>query len=459
MSKFRIEKDSLGSVEVPSDVYYGVQSKRAQENFKITGIKVSQMMIESMAYVKKACALANIDLDDKIQNAMVQAAEEVIEGKFNDDFVTDAIQGGAGTSMNMNMNEVIANRAEELLGGNLGEYNIVHPNDHVNKGQSTNDIIPTSGKITTIKLTEALIKEMSLLAKAFRDKAKTYKNVIKVGRTHLQDAVFVSMGQILNAYASVIERDVKRIQASAQEMKDINLGATAIGTEINAVEGYRDRAVKHLSELLGYEFTSNEDLVDGTRHIDGFAQVSSSLKVFALSLSRISNDIRLMASGPRAGYAELILPEKQPGSSIMPGKVNPVIIEVTNQACFQVIGNDTTVSLAVEAGQMELNVFEPVLFYNLFESFEVLTRAVANLRINAIEGLKVNEAACKESVENSLAGATALIRYFGYAKVSTIANEALANGKSLREVVLAHGLLDSSTLDKVLDPSTMIGRN
>lgn len=456
----RLEKDALGFIEVPKDAYYGAQSVRAKNNFKISNQTVHPKMIQALAMVKKACAQANFETDnmsESVMKAIVSASEKIAQGEYADQFITDAIQGGAGTSMNMNVNEVIANLAEVELGGSLGSYKFVHPNDHVNRGQSTNDVIPTAGKLVSLELVDSLIKAMSALEISFIAKGQETQDVIKVGRTHLQDAVFISFGQIFNAYATAVGRDVKRLKQAREELFSINLGGTAIGTGINAVKGYRQLAVAHLSEISGYDFESAHDLVDGTRHIDVFANVHSVLKNFSLSLSRICNDLRLMASGPRAGIHEIFLPEKQPGSSIMPGKVNPVIIEVVNQVCFDVIGNDTTVNMAVEAGQMELNVFEPVLFKNLFSSLEILVSACDTLRVEAIEGLKVNKQACEELVEQSLAGATALIAVLGYDVVSNIASEASSTSKSLREVVLDHQLIDAERLDLILDPRSMIG--
>jgi len=462
LNEYRIEKDSLGDVKVPLDSLYGAQTVRAMNDFHITGSFVNPIMFTSLAKVKKACAIANFeigDLDQEISNAIVLACDEIIDGKHLEYFVTDAIQGGAGTSLNMNINEIISNRANEILGGAYGKYDLVHPNDHSNKAQSTNDIIPTAGKLTILELSTELLNEMQLLANSFEEKADEYKEVIKVGRTHLQDAVLISMGQVFNSYATMINRDIRRIKNSLDEMKDINLGATAVGTGINSTEGYRELALENLSSITGIDFRASEDLIDGTKHIDGFAQVHSALKVFALSLSRLSNDLRLMASGPLVGLSEISLPSRQPGSSIMPGKVNPVIPEVVNQVCFQVIGNDTTVNMAVEAGQMELNVFEPVIFKNIFESFEILTNACATLRLNAVNDMIVNEDTVNANVENSLAMATALLKPLGYDKVSQITQEALLRKMSLRDIVLEQELLNEEELNIILDPSKLIRPN
>lgn len=457
--KTRIEKDSLGDVHVLESALYGAQSQRAVDNFNITGEMLHPMMVRSLGYVKKAVALANNDmdeLDDEITKVIVQACDEIIAGDHDSEFITDAIQGGAGTSMNMNVNEVISNRASQILGENLGEYARVHPNDHANMGQSTNDVIPTAGKLTTIHLGQILLEEMESLKNSLGKKAKEFDDVIKVGRTHLQDAVLISMGQVFRSHETLVAREIGRLEHALKEMQTINLGATAIGTGINSVKGYKEKAVEHFSSITGIDFQLADDLVDGTKHIDCFSYVHSSLKTFALGLSKFANDLRMMASGPKTGLNEIHLPAKQPGSSIMPGKVNPVIAEVTNQVCFQVIGNDTTINMAVEAGQLELNVFEPVLFYNLFQSFKILTNVCNTLRINAIDDLVVNEDRCNQYVEESLAMATALVHDLGYNKVTDITAEALRDQKTLRELVLKYDLLTEEELETLFDPKSMI---
>lgn len=457
--KFRIERDSLGEVKVPFDALCGAQTVRALDNFQITGRHVNDMMYIALAQVKKACALANHEVDelDSVRSdAIVKACDEIIQGMHKQEFITDAIQGGAGTSMNMNVNEIIANRAAQILNKPIGIYDFVHPNDHVNRAQSTNDIIPTAGKLTVLNLGMLLLEEMYFLADAFHAKSVEFASIIKVGRTHLQDAVLISMGQVFQSYESVLQRDIQRFKHALSEMQVVNLGATAVGTGINSVPGYREKAVENLSKITGKSFVSAEDLVDATKHVDGFAYVHASLKTFAIGLSRICNDIRMMASGPKVGFNEIFLPEKQPGSSIMPGKVNPVIPEVVNQVCFQVIGNDTTVTMAAEAGQMELNVFEPVLFYNLFESLEILRHACSTLRLHAIQDLKVNEHRVHDYVEHSLAMATALVKHLGYAKVSEITKQALKENKSLRTIVLEQQLMSEAEVDDALRPESMI---
>lgn len=455
----RIEYDALGEVRVPKNALYGAQSVRAVENFHITNQKINPIMISSLGAVKKACAQANEEageLEPEIGNAIIKACEEIMAGVHNQEFITDPIQGGAGTSINMNANEIIANRASQLLGEPVGTYVRVHPNDHVNKAQSTNDIIPTSGKLTTILLGEKLLQEMERLVSVLNEKAEEFSSIIKVGRTHLQDAVLISMGQVFKSYATLIKRDVKRLKYALNEMKSINLGATAVGTGINSVTGYKEKAIQNLSLITGIEFEGAEDLIDSTKHVDSFAYVHAELKTFASGLSRMCNDLRMMASGPKTGLNEIHLPAKQPGSSIMPGKVNPVIPEVVNQACFQVIGNDATITMAAEAGQMELNVFEPVLFFNLFQSMEILKNACYTLRVNALDGLTINERQCRQYVEESLAVGTSLVKELGYAKVSELTKQALREERTLRELVLENHLISEKILDEILEPQSMI---
>lgn len=459
MNNERLEYDALGEVRVSKTALYGAQSVRAVENFNITNQKINPIMIWSLGAVKKACAQANKemgDLEPNIGNAIIRACEEVMEGAHNHEFITDPIQGGAGTSINMNVNEVIANRASQILGDPIGTYLRVHPNDHVNKAQSTNDIIPTSGKLTTIILGEKLLYEMELMESVLNEKAEEFKSIIKVGRTHLQDAVLISMGQVFKSYATFVKRDVKRLKYTLNEMKSINLGATAVGTGINSAIGYKEKAIQNLSNITGIRFEEAEDLVDSTKHVDGFAYVHAELKTFATGLSRMCNDLRMMASGPKVGLNEINLPPKQPGSSIMPGKVNPVIPEVVNQVCFQVIGNDTTITMATEAGQMELNVFEPVLFFNLFQSMEILKNACRTLRVNALDELTINERQCHQYVEQSHAIGTSLVKELGYMKVSELTKQALREDRTLRELVLENHLLSESLLNEKLDPQSMI---
>jgi aspartate ammonia-lyase len=455
---FRLENDSIGEKQVPKEAYYGVQTLRAAENFSITGQRVHEEFINSLANIKKACALTNMEinlLESKVGVAIVKACDEILEGKLHDQFITDPIQGGAGTSMNMNANEVLANRAIELLGGEKGNYSIVHPNDHVNMGQSTNDVIPTAGKLTTINLLEKAIKKLEELLSSLQEKSSEFDDVIKMGRTQMQDAVPIRLGQEFGAYASVIKRDIVRIKRAMVDLKSVNLGATAIGTGINADEAYVHKVVQTLCIVTGKEIIQTEDLVDGTQNTDGFVAVSSALKTCAISLSKIANDLRLLSSGPRTGFGEINLPPKQNGSSIMPGKVNPVIPEVMNQVAFNIIGNDMTITMAAEGGQMELNAFEPVLFFNLFQSIETLTNGVDTFINNCIKGITANREHCKELVDNSVGIITAICPHVGYKEAAKIAKRAIKTGESLRKIVLEEKLLDELSLDRILDPYGM----
>lgn len=456
--KFRIEKDSVGTKEVPVEAYYGVNSLRAAENFTITGRKMHPMQIASLAKIKKAAAIANFEagvITEDVKNAIVQASEEVIAGKLHDQFIVDPIQGGAGTSGNMNANEVIANRANEILGGELGAYDKVNPNDHVNNGQSTNDVYPTSGKITALKLIPKTIEELKSLQEALLNKAEEFDNVIKMGRTQMQDAVPIRLGQEFHAYATAVGRDIERIQHAFEELKVINMGGSAIGTGINVDLGYFERIVPELSKVAELDLTQAVDLVDGTQNIECFTVVSASLKTAAVNLSKISNDLRLMSSGPRTGFGEINLPSRQNGSSIMPGKINPVIPEVVSQVAYNIIGNDVTITMAAEAGQLELNAFEPVVFYNLFESIETLAHAAATLRDNCIVGITANVDRCQSLVDNSVGVITAIVPHVGYKKAAEIADEAISTGQPVRELVLKNNLLTEVELNEILQPVAM----
>lgn len=453
--KTRMESDSIGTMEVPMEAYYGVQTLRAKQNFNITGTPMNPVFLENLARIKKAAAIANRDgfmLDAKYADAIIHACDEVIKGRFRDEFIVDAIQGGAGTSANMNMNEVIANRANELLGGEKGGYTRVHPNDHVNMSQSTNDVIPSAGKLTVLDLTKSLVRELDRLKIELTIKAKAFDDVIKMGRTQLQDAVPMRLGQTFHAYASMVERDKKRIEETCKEMYTLNLGATAIGSAINTTDAYFFNVVPNLAKLTGYPLVQAEDLFDATQNLDGFVAVSGAVKTCAVNLSKMCNDLRLLSSGPRTGLGEINLPAMQNGSSIMPGKVNPVIPEVVTQVAFLIVGHDMTITMAAEAGQMELNAFEPVLFYNLFESIEALEGAVQTLVDNCIAGITVNRDHCKELMEKSVGIATALCPYIGYKKSAEIAKRALKENKTVRELVLAEKLMKEDELNEILDP-------
>ena len=410
--EFRVEKDSIGTKDVPENVYYGVQSLRAAENFHITGLNMHPEIINSLAYIKKAAAITNCEaglLDKRRTQAIVQACDEILEGKFREDFIVDPIQGGAGTSLNMNANEVIANRAIEILGGKKGDYSVVNPNDHVNCGQSTNDVIPTAGKMTSLRLLKKLKKQLLRLHSALEQKADEFDGVIKMGRTQLQDAVPIRLGQEFKAYSVAILRDLNRMDKAMDEMRTLNMGGTAVGTGLNADESYLRRIVPNLSEISGMDLVQAYDLIDATQNLDSFVAVSGAVKACAVTLSKIANDLRLMSSGPRAGFGEINLPAKQNGSSIMPGKVNPVIPEVVNQVAFNAIGNDMTITMAAEAGQLELNAFEPIIFYCLFQSIDTIAYAVNTFVDNCVIGITANETRCRYFVENSVGIITAIL--------------------------------------------------
>ena len=456
--EFRVEKDSIGTKDVPENVYYGVQSLRAAENFHITGLNMHPEIINSLAYIKKAAAITNCEaglLDKRRTQAIVQACDEILEGKFREDFIVDPIQGGAGTSLNMNANEVIANRAIEILGGKKGDYSVVNPNDHVNCGQSTNDVIPTAGKMTSLRLLKKLKKQLLRLHSALEQKADEFDSVIKMGRTQLQDAVPIRLGQEFKAYSVAILRDLNRMDKAMDEMRTLNMGGTAVGTGLNADESYLRRIVPNLSEISGMDLVQAYDLIDATQNLDSFVAVSGAVKACAVTLSKIANDLRLMSSGPRAGFGEINLPAKQNGSSIMPGKVNPVIPEVVNQVAFNAIGNDMTITMAAEAGQLELNAFEPIIFYCLFQSIDTIAYAVNTFVDNCVIGITANETRCRYFVENSVGIITAICPYVGYQKAAEIAKEAIKTGESVRKLIIENGLLTKEQMDEIMDPVQM----
>ena len=455
---YRVEKDPIGTKDVPEGVYYGVQSLRAAENFHITGLSMHPEIINSLAYIKKAAAITNCEvgiIDKKIANAIVKACDEILEGKFHKDFIVDPIQGGAGTSLNMNANEVIANRAIELLGGQKGDYSIVNPNDHVNCSQSTNDVIPTAGKMTSLRLLKNLKKELRRLYEALSKKADEFDHVIKMGRTQMQDAVPIRLGQEFKAYSVAVMRDINRMDKAMDEMRTLNMGGTAVGTGINADEAYLKRIVPNLVEISGMDFVQAFDLIDATQNLDPFVAVSGAIKACAVTLSKIANDFRLMSSGPRAGFGEINLPAKQNGSSIMPGKVNPVIPEVVNQVAFNVIGNDVTITMAAEAGQLELNAFEPIVFYCMFQSIDTMAYAVQTFVDNCVSGITANETRCRYLVENSVGVITAICPHVGYQKAADIAKQAIKTGESVRDLILKEGLLTEDELNEIMDPVNM----
>lgn len=454
----RIEFDSIGDMHVPIEAYYGVQTLRAKNNFHITNRTIHPELIISLAEIKKAAAITNIDinkLNRKVGAAIIQACNEIISGRLHDEFIVDPIQGGAGTSANMNANEVIANRAIEILGGKKGDYSLVHPNDHVNMAQSTNDVFPTAGKLVIIKMLVNAVYELERLYEVLEEKAIEFNDVIKMGRTQLQDAVPIRLGQSFHAFASVIKRDINRLSRVQEEMLTVNMGATAIGTSINVSLDYLKNITLNLKKVTGLNLTQAEDLIDGTQNLDGFVSVSGVLKTCAVNLSKMANDLRLLSSGPKTGIGEINLPSMQNGSSIMPGKINPVIPEVVSQVAFNIMGNDFTITMAAEAGQLELNAFEPVLFYNLFESIETLRNATKTFVDNCILGITANKERCAQLVNDSVGIVTVLCPYIGYKKSADIAKEALKTGISVKEIILREGILSIRELNEILDPVSM----
>jgi len=456
--KMRIESDSIGNMEVPIDAYYGVQSLRANNNFHITQKTLHKELIISLAEIKKAAAITNRNadfIDCTIANAIINACDEIICGKLHEEFIVDPIQGGAGTSANMNANEVIANRAIELLGGTKGDYKIIHPNDHVNMSQSTNDVFPTAGKLTILKMLPKTLSELQRLYNALELKSFEFNNVIKMGRTQLQDAVPIRLGQSFHAFASMIKRDIKRLKEAENEMFNLNIGGTAIGTSINVSPEYFNNIISNLKKVSGFNVVQSKDLIDATQNLDDFVNISGALKTCAVNLSKMANDLRLLSSGPKTGLSEITLPAMQNGSSIMPGKVNPVILEVVSQVAFNIIGNDFTITMAAEAGQLELNAFEPVLFYNLFESMETLQNAITTLIDNCILGITANEERCKELLDSSIGIITALCPHLGYKRTADLAKQALKSGIPVKEIILNEKIFTSEELEKILDPALM----
>lgn len=459
--KFRVESDLLGELQVPAEAYYGVQTQRAINNYKISGKHMCDYpeYVKAIAYVKLAAAEANHELGqlpDDVADAMCRACREIIDGKFHENFVTDMVQGGAGTSVNMNANEVIANRALELMGYEKGDYQHCWPNDHCNCGQSTNDVYPTTIRLTFIEMNKQLVAALERLVASFRKKGEEFKNNIKMGRTQLQDAVPMTSGQEFTAFANTLEEEIGNLNRNVELMLEINMGATAIGTGLNAVPGYAELCTKKLAELTGENFTLGKDLVEATPDTGDYVSYSGALKRLAVKLSKICNDLRLMASGPRCGLHEINLLPMAPGSSIMPGKVNPVIPEVTNQTCFKVIGNDTTVMIAAEAGQLQLNVMEPVITQCIIESQTWLGRAMDTLRERCVDGITVNAEHNAETVRNSIGIVTALNPYIGYKNSTKIAKEALETGASVYDLVLRDKILTKEKLDAILDPKHML---
>jgi aspartate ammonia-lyase len=461
-ARTRVESDMLGERQVPDDALYGVQTLRALENFPITGVVLREFpsLVDALAVVKEAAARANADLgllDNELCDAIVRAAREVREGRHHEHFLVDMVQGGAGTSSNMNANEVIANRALELLNDRRGNYDRLHPNDHVNLSQSTNDVYPTAVRLALHVEIEKLREAMRALAEAFVQKGRELNPYLKMGRTQLQDAVPMTLGQEFAAFGHTMLEDVDRLSEALSLIREINMGATAIGTGITAPHGYTDVVRKHLSEITKLELITSPDLVEATSDTGAFVQLSGVLKRCAVKLSKICNDLRLLSSGPRAGLGEINLPPMQPGSSIMPGKVNPVIPEAVNQVCFDVIGGDVTVTMAAEAGQLQLNAFEPIIAYRLLRTIDSLRNACTILRSKCVEGITPNPDRMRRFVERSIGIVTALVPVIGYDEASAIAKEALATDRGVYDIVLERGMMTRETLDELLNPMKMAG--
>jgi aspartate ammonia-lyase len=459
--KTRTEHDLLGDKQISHEYYYGIQTQRAIENFAISGVKLSfyPVLVDALVMVKMAAAKANHELgllEDDVADAIVQACHEILNGKYHNYFAVDMVQGGAGTSTNMNANEVIANKALQILGFERGEYQHCHPNNHVNLSQSTNDAYPTAVHIALINSNKKLVRVLLDLVGSFKRKAEEFARVIKMGRTQLQDAVPMTLGQEFEAYAVTLEAEVERLTHNANLFLEVNMGATAIGTGINADPSYSGKVIAHLRDITGLDIIQARNLVEATQDTSGFIMYSSAVKRLAIKLSKICNDLRLLSSGPRAGLNEINLPPMQPGSSIMPGKVNPVIPEVVNQIAFKVIGNDLTVSLAVEAGQLELNVMEPVIVHGLFESIEMLKNGMKTLMRRCIDGISANEARCRQYVMDSIALVTALNPVLGYEISTQVARQALETGRGVYEIVLEKELLSKEELDEMLIPENML---
>ena len=463
MPRTRTERDSIGEKEIPGDADYGIHTARAVENFPITGITLSHFpeLIEALAMVKKAAALANRDmgrLPPDIAAAIISACDLVIAGDGHEQFVVDMLQGGAGTSTNMNANEVIANIALKLLGRPRGDYAVVNPNDHVNLSQSTNDVYPTAVRLTILRACPELIESQRLLKDALMAKAVEFDDVIKVGRTQLMDAVPMRLGSEFRAFAVTVGEDIERLKEFAALLREVNLGGTAIGTGINAPEGYSAKVIGRLAEVSGVPLVPAADLIEATSDLGAFVTFSGVLKRIAVKLSKTCNDLRLLNSGPRAGLGEIRLPAVQAGSSIMPGKVNPVIPEVVNQIAYQVIGNDLTVTLAAEAGQLQLNAMEPVIVLNILQSMRMLIRGMSVLREKCITGIEADRERCAELLEGSLVTVTALNPYIGYAAAAQVAKQALKSRRSIREVVLSEGLMTEAQLDEAFSTANLLGK-
>jgi aspartate ammonia-lyase len=455
---FRTERDPLGEHNVPAAAYYGIQTARAVENFPISGLRAQAELITATVLIKKAAAQANVALERleaRVGDAIVRAADEILGGALRDQFVVDVYQAGAGTSHNMNTNEVLANRAAELLGGARGEYRLVHPNDHVNMGQSTNDVFPTATRLALLLIDGTLVESARALASSLQQKAQAFDHVLKVGRTHLQDAVPMTLGQEFGGYAACIERGADDVEHASVQLQELNLGATAVGTGLNAGEEYASQAIRHLSRYTGLTLKPAANRFRVTQSMGDVLAYSGAMRRLAVELGKAASDLRLLSMGPRAGIAEIALPAVQPGSSIMPGKVNPSIPEMVNQVCYQVIGCDTTICAAAEGGQLELNVMMPVMAWNAIHASTILRESMKALRTRCVDGIEADAARCRELLDRSTAVATALSPYIGYAKTADIAKESVRTGKPIRDIVLERGLMDARRLDEVLSAEAM----
>ncbi len=454
----RIEHDSLGNVKVPAQALWGAQTQRAVENYPISGLHAHPWMIQATVLVKKAAALANQEtgrLDEKIARAIVAAADEVLAGQWHDQFVVDVYQAGAGTSHNMNANEVLANRAIELLGGQRGEYRLVHPNDHVNMAQSTNDTFPTAMRVATLLGIRETLPVLERLREAFAAKGREFDHIVKSGRTHLQDATPIRLGQEFAAYGLTMERDIARLRQASETLYELNIGGTAVGTGLNAEPAYITGVVRHLGQLTDFPLRTAESLVQIAPSMSSLVEMSGALRVLAVDLTKIANDLRLLASGPSTGLYEIVLPPVQPGSSIMPGKVNPSMAEMLNMVCFQVLGNDTTVTYAAQAGQLELNVMMPVIIHNLLTSLTILKNATDTFTVRCVQGIVANEERCAEYAFKSAGLVTALAPYIGYEEAASIAKEQIKTGRDVRDIVRERRLLPEEDLAEILQPWAM----
>lgn len=454
----RKEKDSLGEVEVPYDACYGVETVRAIRNFPISGLRFHPVFVWATAAIKKAAAEVNMKrgaLNPRIGRAIVHAAEEIMAGKLGDQFCVDAFQSGAGVSQHMNTNEVIANRALEILKCRKGDYGTIHPHDHVNMSQSTNDVVPAALRIAATKLLAEFYPAAEKLEKAFGKKSREFSRIVKAGRTHMQDAAPISLGQEFGGYAASIRKGRDRVRETSRNLLELGIGGSAVGTGLNTAPEYRKLVVNHLKTITGFPFRCGGNLFELMQSTADFSALSGSLKTFALSLIQISNDLRLLSSGPKTGFAEIKLPARQPGSSIMPGKINPVIPEVTAIACFQVVGNDTTISFATQAGQLELNVMLPSVIYNLLQSIEILKNVSAVLANLCVSGIEADRKRCCRYAEESYGIAAALNPYLGYGKAAELVKESVRTGKTLREVILKHGLMPEDKLSEILSPEKL----